>query len=202
VSKPSDIAGAIIAGGQSRRMGEDKARFHLGGVMLLERAIERFKPQVASLIINVHEETADLGRYGLPVVEDAEGPHQGPLAGLLAALCWARENHFMWLATAAVDTPFFPRDLVGKLAEAARIHDMAVARSGGRLHPVFGLWKTTLAPDLGKFIKDGSRSVHHWAMTHNTQIAEWPTRPYDPFLNINEPDDISTALLIEVEFRP
>lgn len=202
MSKSGDIAGAILAGGQSRRMGEDKARLHLGGVKLLKRAIERFKPQVAALIINVHEETAELARYGLPVVEDAEGPHQGPLAGLLAALCWARENHFAWLATAAVDTPFFPRDLVTRLVEAAGDYDMAVARSGGRLHPVFGLWKTTLAPNLGQFIKDGSRSVHHWATTHDAGIAEWPTHPYDPFFNINAPDDVVTALLIEVEFQP
>jgi molybdopterin-guanine dinucleotide biosynthesis protein A len=202
VSKPGDIAGAILAGGQSRRMGEDKAQFHLGGVTLLERAIERFRPQVASLIINVHAETAVLRRYGLLVVEDAEEPHQGPLAGLLAALCWARENHFAWLATAAVDTPFFPRDLVARLVEAARGHDMAVARSGERLHPVFGLWKTTLASDLGEFIKDGSRSVHHWATTYDAGIAEWPTHSYDPFFNINAPDDVSTALLIEAEFRP
>jgi molybdopterin-guanine dinucleotide biosynthesis protein A len=202
VSKPGVIAGAILAGGQSRRMGEDKAQFHLGGVTLLERAIERFTPQVASLIINVHAETAALRRYGLPIVEDAEGPHQGPLAGLFAALCWARENHFAWLATAAVDTPFFPRDLVARLVEAARGHDMAVARSGERLHPVFGLWKTTLASDLALFIKDGPRSVHHWATTHDAGIAEWPAHPYDPFFNINAPDDASTALLIEAEFRP
>jgi molybdenum cofactor guanylyltransferase len=202
VSGNGDIAGAILAGGQSRRMGEDKARFHLGGVTLLERAIERFKPQVASLIINVHEETPDLGRYGLSVVEDAEGHHQGPLAGLLAALCWARENHFAWLVTVAVDTPFFPRDLVTRLVEAAQDHDMAVARSGQRLHPVFGLWKTALVPDLALFIKDGSRSVNHWATTHDARIAEWPTHPYDPFFNINAPGDVSTALLLEAEFRP
>jgi len=132
-----DIAGCILAGGQSRRMGEDKARFHLGGVMLLKRAIERLTPQVATVVINVHEETPDLARYRLPVVEDATGDHQGPLAGLLAALFWAQENHFAWIATVAVDTPFFPRDLVPRLAEAAHDRDMAVARSGGRLHPVF-----------------------------------------------------------------
>ena len=200
MSARRDIAGCILAGGRSRRMGEDKARFHLGGVMLLKRSIERLKPQVASVIINVHEDAPDLGRYGLPVVEDAEGEHQGPLAGLLAALCWARENHFAWVASVAVDTPFFPLDLVSRLAEAASDRDMAVARSGGRLHPVFGLWRTTLASDLARFIKDGSRSAHHWA--DDAAIVDWPARPYDPFFNINEPRDISTALLIEVEFHP
>ena len=197
-----DIAGCILAGGQSRRMGEDKARFHLGGVMLLKRAIERLTPQVATVVINVHEETPDLARYRLPVVEDARGDHQGPLAGLLAALFWAQENHFAWIATVAVDTPFFPRDLVPRLADAAHDRDMAVARSGGRLHPVFGLWRTTLLSDLATFIKGGSRSVHHWADSHVAGIAEWPARPYDPFFNINEPDDVSTALLIEVEHHP
>jgi molybdopterin-guanine dinucleotide biosynthesis protein A len=202
VSAKHDIAGCILAGGQSRRMGEDKARFHLGGVTLLERAIGRLGPQVASVIINVHEEAPGPDRYGLPVVEDAEGEHQGPLAGLLAALSWARDNHFAWIATAAVDTPFFPRDLVPRLAEAARGRDVAVARSGGRLHPVFGLWRATLASDLAEFIEDGSRSARHWADRNDAAVAEWPARPYDPFFNINEPKDVSAALLIEAEFHP
>ncbi|WP_119390552.1 molybdenum cofactor guanylyltransferase MobA [Taklimakanibacter lacteus] len=197
-----DIAGCILAGGQSRRMGEDKARFILDGSRLLDRAIERLRPQAASLIINVHEDRGDLGRYGLPVVTDPEGDHLGPLAGILAALRWAARNNVAWITTAAVDTPFFPRDLVAKLADAAAGKDMAVARSGERLHPVFGLWKATLAPQLAEFIESSPRSVHHWALGHDAGVAEWPVQPYDPFFNINGPADVSTALEIQAEFRP
>jgi len=60
-----------------------------------------------------------------------------------------------------VDAPFFPDDLVARLAEAAVTPDMiSVATSGGRAHPVFGLWPTILAGDLRKFLESGAnRSV-------------------------------------------
>lgn len=197
-----DIAGCILAGGQSRRMGEDKARLLLDGTPLLALAIARLAPQVAKLIVNRHDGTAPIDAQGLPVVTDAPGAHQGPLAGILAALGWAERNGFAWVATAAVDTPFFPRALVPKLVAAAHGKDMAVASSGGRVHPVFGLWRTTLVPALATHIEDRRRSVHDWVLAHGAGIAEWPCVPYDPFFNINEPSDVSAALEIQAEFRP
>jgi molybdopterin-guanine dinucleotide biosynthesis protein A len=124
------IAGSILAGGQSRRMGEDKSFLVLGGTPLIERAIDRLRPQVGQLILNVHQDTKELGAYGLPIVEDADGDHQGPLAGLLASLRWAEAQGISWIATAAVDTPFFPKDLVARLEAAAQDKTMAAARSG------------------------------------------------------------------------
>lgn len=183
-------------------MGEDKAVLELGGMPLVAHAIERLKVQVASLIINAHDGSADFGAYGLPVVTDSAGDHQGPLAGILAALCWARENEIGWIATVAVDTPFFPRDLVDRLTEAAQSKDMACASSGGRLHPVFGLWKASLAPELERQIGDGLRSVHQWVAAHDAGIADWPTEPYDPFFNINNPADRDAALRILAEIQP
>lgn len=198
----SDIAGCILAGGQSRRMGEDKARLLLGDTPLLARAVTRLTPQVAALIVNRHDEAAPIDTSGLPVVTDAPGAHQGPLAGILAALDWARQNKIAWVASVAVDTPFFPRDVVERLAAAAQGKEMAVASSGGRLHPVFGLWKATLAPVLVDHIADSRRSVLDWAVSHGAGVADWPNEPYDPFFNINMPSDVSAALAIEAEFRP
>ena len=202
MSTRSTIAGAILAGGQSRRMGEDKARLMLGGVPLLSRCIERFTPQVAALIINVHDDAGNLANHGLPVVTDEAGAQQGPLAGILASLRWAETNGIGFIATAAVDTPFFPPDLVDRLEHAARNKDMAAASSGGRLHPVFGLWRSGLADDLERRMGDGLRSLHHWVATQDAGIAEWPAEPYDPFFNINSPEDVSVALGILAEFQP
>jgi molybdopterin-guanine dinucleotide biosynthesis protein A len=197
-----DIVGCVLAGGQSRRMGEDKARLRFAGKTLLERVIQRLKPQAASLIINVHEDAGDLHTHGLPVVTDAQGGHLGPLAGILASLRWAKENNIAWIATVAVDTPFFPTDLVAKLTEAARAKELAVARSGDRLHPVFGLWKPTLVSELAEFIEATPRSVLHWVLSHDAGIVDWPTKPYDPFFNINEPADVTKAVEILDEFAP
>ncbi len=197
-----DIAGCILAGGQSRRMGEDKARLVLDGAPLLDLAIARLKPQVPALIVNRHDLKVPVDAHGLPVVTDAAGDHQGPLAGLCAALDWAGRHGFTYVATAAVDTPFFPRDLVTKLAGAAHSLDMAVASSGGRLHPVFGLWKVTLLAELTDYIQASRRSMQDWALSHGAGMAEWSSLPYDPFFNINTPEDIEMALSLRAEFQP
>jgi molybdopterin-guanine dinucleotide biosynthesis protein A len=196
------IAGSILAGGQSRRMGEDKSFLVLGGTPLIERAIDRLRPQVGQLILNVHQDTKELGAYGLPIVEDADGDHQGPLAGLLASLRWAETQGIPWIATAAVDTPFFPKDLVARLEAASQDKTMAAARSGGRLHPVFGLWRSELASALGREMGQGLRSLHQWVALHDAGIADWPTRPYDPFFNINRPEDVTKASQILNEHAP
>ncbi|WP_119270759.1 molybdenum cofactor guanylyltransferase MobA [Taklimakanibacter deserti] len=202
MSVPTSIAGCILAGGQSRRMGEDKARLLLGETPLITHAIARLAPQVAQLIVNRHDGTQPIDTQGLPVVTDAPGDHLGPLAGLLAALDWAGRHDFAFVATAAVDTPFFPRDLVPKLVAAAQGLDMAVASSDGRLHPVFGLWKVTLVPVLLDFMQGSRRSMNDWAMSQGAGIAEWTSLPYDPFFNINTPEDMDMALRLRAEYRP
>jgi molybdopterin-guanine dinucleotide biosynthesis protein A len=202
VSGGTSIAGAVLAGGQSRRMGEDKALLTLAGTPLIERVLDRLRPQVTELILNVHEEEKGLGIYGLPIVTDAATDHHGPLAGILAALRWAETAGIPWVATVAVDTPFFPKDLVRRLQAAAQDKVMAGASSGGRLHPVFGLWKTELAGALERAIGMGLRSARQWVALHEAGIAEWPAEPYDPFFNINQPEDVTTALHILDEFFP
>jgi molybdenum cofactor guanylyltransferase len=202
VSERARIAGAILAGGQSRRMGENKAFLDFAGAKLIQRAIDRLRPQVAQLVVNVHEAVPSLDVYGLPVVTDSAGDHEGPLAGMLASLRWAETKGFPWIATVAVDTPFFPMDLVARLKASSHGKSMAVACSGGRLHPVFGLWKASLAGALERESGKGMRSVHQWVALHYTGIAEWPIEPYDPFFNINKPDDVTKAVEILDEFAP
>ena len=183
-------------------MGEDKAVLEFGGMPLVAHAIERLKPQVTSLIINAHDASADFSAYGLPVVTDPPGDRQGPLAGILAALRWARQNDIAWIVTIAVDTPFFPRDLVSRLAEAAADKELACASSAGLIHPVFGLWKAELAQELQRGIENGLRSARQWVALHDAGIARWPTQPYDPFFNINNPADREAALRILAEVQP
>jgi molybdopterin-guanine dinucleotide biosynthesis protein A len=181
-------------------MGEDKAGFSLAGTTMIERAMDRLRPQVSALVLSLHQPAK--ANHGLPVTLDAAGDHQGPLAGILAALRWAETSGLPWVATVAVDTPFFPKDLVYRLKAAARDKAMAVASSGGRLHPVFGLWRSELAPALRSEMGKGLRSARQFVALHDAGIADWPSEPYDPFFNINQPDDVSMATRILTEFAP
>jgi len=113
----SPIAGLILAGGQGRRMGGDKALRLLGGTPLVGHAIARATPQVGPLAISANG-SAPFADFGLPILADSVPGFVGPLAGILAGMDWAAEQGLTSIASFPCDAPLFPRDLVARLAEA------------------------------------------------------------------------------------
>jgi molybdopterin-guanine dinucleotide biosynthesis protein A len=151
------------------------------------------------LAIGAADDPGRFSAFDVPVIADAGSPaienHAGPLAGILGGLDWAAALGGDHLATFAVDAPFFPDDLVARLGEGAVSPDMiSVAASGGRAHYVLGLWPTTLAGDLRKFLESGAdRSVRKFLENHDVVEVDFSASPIDPFFNINKPDDWATA---------
>ncbi|MGE3876668.1 MAG: molybdenum cofactor guanylyltransferase MobA [Parvibaculaceae bacterium] len=196
-----DIAGCVVAGGLSRRMGEDKAFLKLGGDTLVARAVRRLGAQAAVLAINSNGDPASLSGLGRPVLGDVITGHPGPLAGVLTAMRWAGAQGREWVVTAAIDTPFFPDDLVARLVAAAFGHDLAVAASGGKRHPLFALWPVRLAEDIRHALADeDERRVNAVLDRYGLGVAEWDTSPFDPFFNINTPEDLAEARRIMAKF--
>lgn len=189
-------AGVILAGGLARRMGGgDKGELVVGGKSILAHAIERLGPQVEALAINANGDHKRFSGYGLPVVADSVGGTPGPLAGVLAGLDWAAASGFSHIVTVATDTPFLPRDLVARLKGAAQAQgvELAAAASGGRAHPVIGLWPCRLADDLRAALDQGLRKVDAWTGRHGVALAEFEPKPQDPFFNVNRPEDLQEA---------
>ncbi len=193
------IVGVLLAGGQSRRMGGgDKTLNDLGGKPLLAHVVERAQPQVGTLILNANGDPARFADYLPPVVADTVDGFVGPLAGVLTGQEWARENapDAKWVVTMATDTPFFPSDLVARFIAAIEENgaDMAMATSGGNRHPVFGMWPVKLADDLRHaLVVDGVRKVLHWTDRFNLVQVDFSCLPYDPFFNVNRPEDLQQA---------
>ena len=198
------ITGVVLAGGLSRRMGGgDKSHKPLAGKTILERVISRAKPQVKDLVLNANGDAARFAPYGLPVVADSVAGFAGPLAGVLAGLDWAAKEArgASHVASFATDAPFFPLDLVRRLEEAVRDgkHDLACAASGGREHPVFGLWPVALREDLRKALTEGVRKVDQWTARYRLARVEFSASPYDPFFNVNSPGDLAEAEKISAQ---
>jgi molybdopterin-guanine dinucleotide biosynthesis protein A len=193
------VAGVLLAGGLSRRMGGgDKSLKPVGGETILARVIARARPQVAALCLNANGDPARFASFGLPVVPDSVEGFVGPLAGVLAGLDWAAAHapDCTHVASFATDAPFLPEDLVAGLQRALEHEDaeMACAASSGREHPVFGLWPVRLRDELRRAITEaGIRKVDRWTARYRQAVAEWPDRPIDPFFNANEPGDIEAA---------
>ncbi len=195
------VAGVILAGGQSRRMGGgDKGLLDLGGKPMLAHVIERLAPQVGRLAINANGDPARFAAFGLPVVADTVPDFAGPLAGVLAGMHWARANApaARWIATAAGDAPLLPRDLVARCIRALeeRPGAIALAQSADELHPVIGLWPVGLADDLEAQLAAGIRKVLAWTDRHGTVPVPFPFVQMggvalDPFFNANTPQELA-----------
>lgn len=194
------IIGLILAGGRGRRMGEGNLKYlrTLSSRTLLEHALARARPQVDTLLINSASAPAMLRSHGMPVVPDTVPGFAGPLAGVLAGMEHVASNfpRAHWLVTMAVDTPWFPLDLVQRLAAQRRADDaeIAIAASGGRTHPVFALWPLAIAAQLRVALEvEGQRKVEAFQARYRRVLVEWPCEPHDPFFNINTPDDLVWA---------
>jgi molybdenum cofactor guanylyltransferase len=193
------LVGLLLAGGQSRRMGGgDKALRELAGASLLARVIERLRPQVEALVLNANGDPDRFAAFGLSVVADSIPDFAGPLAGVLAGLDWAAAHHpdCAAVVSVATDAPFLPRDLAARLVAAVSETgaDLACAASGGRAHPVFGLWPVRLRDDLRRAVaEEGIRKVDQWTARYRLVTVAFVDRPVDPFFNANRPEDLETA---------
>lgn len=205
------IAGIILAGGLSRRMGGgDKPLARLHGRLLIEHVIDRLRPQVGLLAINANGDPARFTAFGLTVVADTVEGHAGPLAGVLAGLEWASAAGATRLLTAATDTPFFPIDLAERLLDAVRDRPaaIAVARSDGRSHPTFTLWPIGIESSLRHaLVEQDERRVSAFIGQHehaeaNFALMEADGDMCDPFFNINTPQDLAEAERLARVFNP
>ena len=193
------IPAVILAGGLSRRMGGgDKPLRTIGGVTILDRVLDRMRPQCRSLILNANGDPSRFAATGLPVVADSVPGFAGPLAGVLAGLDWAA-THAPDVATVASvpgDCPFLPRDLVARLQQARRAANtpLACAKSGDWRHPVVALWPVALRDDLRHALTvEDLRKIEIWTARHGVALADWPAEPVDPFFNVNTPEDAAAA---------
>lgn len=201
VSNPAPV-GLILAGGLARRMGGvDKPLIEVEGRTLLDRVVERLRPQADTILLNVNGATERYAPFGLPLVPDVVEGYAGPLVGVLTGLEWMRANapDRRWLLTVAADTPLFPDDLAARMLAAAMREGaaLACARTGEQSHPVFGLWSVELLDDLRRAVVDeGARRIDAWTARHTLATVEWSATPHDPFFNVNTPEDVIRLRLI------
>ena len=191
------IAGVIIAGGKGMRLGGDKPLHAFGRTTLLETIIDRVKPQVEALAINVPRDAvaryrAHLGDDFALLCDDEPGDI-GPLAGILSGLRWAEEQGAAWLATFPADTPFLPRDLVPRLLAASRDATPVGAHDGYRLHGLCAVWPIRSHAALCDAVRNSDLRSLRAAITHlgGGECIFEDAAP--DFMNVNTPEDLREA---------
>lgn len=199
MSISQSVVGVILAGGLAKRMGGgDKCLLPLAGKTLLQRTVERAQPQVGSLLLNANGSSLRFARTRLPVIPDVFPNNLGPLAGIHAGLKRMHDDNpnAEWLASFASDTPFFPTDLVERLRGAAAAGNslLAVAASKNRIHPIFSLWHASLLEKIEQQLQSGDiPRLQEWVKQQKMVQVEFAADAFDPFLNINTPQDLYAA---------
>ncbi|GGB41903.1 molybdenum cofactor guanylyltransferase [Roseibium aquae] len=198
----SKILACVLAGGQSRRMGGgDKPLLDLGGRPMLSVILDRLTPQVDHVILNANGDPNRFKAFQLPVVPDPVGDFAGPLAGILAGMTYARDAlpDVTHVVSVAGDTPFFPENLVKRLAKSVPFDKpvIALASSHDKLHPVFGLWPVQICDDLKSYLEKGeSGKVLAFVDRYDSVEVAFDKETehgLDPFFNANRPDDLERA---------
>ncbi len=182
-------AAAILAGGESSRFGADKALADLAGAPMIEHVSRVLRTGACRLAVVGHDEAA--ARVGAEALHDPIDAVRGPLAGVLAALQWARDAD--WLVTVPCDAPLLPADLAARLiaaAEAARAPAAFAATASG-LHPLCAAWRPALATPLREHF---ARGVHPPVRALAPEAALVQFEDELAFANVNTRKDFERVL--------
>ena len=193
-----NILAAILAGGQSKRMGKDKLFLEFNNKKLIEHTIDKVKKYLKKVIIITNQDNEFFSKNNLTTVQDCIEGQLGPLVGILTAMKWAKENlnKCSWIATFPCDTPFFPESIIKSFIEESEKKESLIlcASSHGRKHNIFGLWSLDLYDKLkDDLINKKVRKVQDWTEKNKIKNLEFKFEDYDPFFNINTEEDLEFA---------
>ena len=193
-----NILAAILAGGQSKRMGKDKLFLEFNNKKLIEHTIDKVKKYLKKVIIITNQDNEFFSKNNLITVKDCIEGQLGPLVGILTAMKWAKKNlsKCSWIATFPCDTPFFPESIIKSFIEESEKKESLIlcASSHGRKHNIFGLWSLDLYDKLkDDLINKRVRKVQDWTDKNKIKNLEFTFKDYDPFFNINTQEDLEFA---------
>lgn len=184
---------AVLAGGEGRRMGGVKALRPFGTGTLVSHALRLGRRWSDQAVVAVRTAAQVEGAVDAPLVLD-DPALPGPIAGLAAALAYARAVNARLVLTLPCDMPHLPADFCERLQGCLGAGDtVAVAASAGRLHPVCALWRVEALDRLAAYVATGQSSLRGFAAACGMSLAEWRAAEAWTFANANTPDEL-TAL--------
>jgi len=187
----------VLAGGRSRRLGQDKRLVNIGGEALIDRVIGRLLPISSEVIVVVAQ------RQPIPAYEPPPGvrivvdilPDQGALGGIYTGLTEATSHHGV---VVACDMPFLNGGLLRHLMSLSDGYDVIVPWIGGRPEPLHAIYsKECLSPIRRLMKRTDLKIVDFWPEVRVRPVPEEEVDRFDPqhlsFFNINTAQDLARA---------
>ena len=191
-----EFVGAILAGGRGTRMKQYfKPTALLAGKSLVAHVSMRLSPQVKQVVLSANDAHPSFSALSLPIIGDENYRDNGPLAGILAALKYARAHHenAFWLLSVPADCPFIPLDLGSRLYACSdrEIPRYALCRS--QPHFLCALWPSSVLSSIESALNQHSFSVRAALAQKQALAYEFPEDMEHAFFNVNDDQDLQHA---------
>ena len=193
----NNILAVVLAGGKSKRFGEDKNQIKLGDKTLLEHVLSKINNKFEEILIVSSHNLEIKKSENITIIPDCFDDF-GPLAGVLSSMKWIKENQkkYEWVATFPSDTPFFDISIIKEYKKRININDSSLyfVKSNNKRHNIFGLWSIDLLDVLEDDLKNNNfRKVADWADKIGVKTIDIEVNEFDPFFNINTKEDFEKA---------
>jgi molybdopterin-guanine dinucleotide biosynthesis protein A len=187
------VSAAIIAGGKSKRMGQDKAWIELDGEPLITR-VANVLAKVADEVIVVANEPR-YASLGLRVVKDRY-PEGGALGGIATGVGAASHDTVL---VAACDMPFLSAEVWRLLVEHIGDADVVIPRIGGEYETLHAIYTKACLPHMARALAENRlRVIAFFDQVRVKAVEESELRGVDPelraFTNVNTPEELASAL--------
>ena len=202
----NNILAVVLAGGQSKRFGEDKNQAKLGNLTLLEHVLAKVTKKFEKILIISNQSLNLKTLNSITIIPDCIKGNLGPLVGVLTAMKWIKKNNkqYQWIATFPSDTPFFDTSIIEKYKNRINLNESLLyfARSKQKRHNIFGLWSVKLMDTLeNDLINNNFRKVEKWADKIGVETINVKIDKFDPFFNINTKEDLEEAKKILEKYK-
>ena len=193
------ILGVVLAGGKSKRFGEDKSQVKLHGKILIDYILSEIMDQFNEILVVTNNPIRFKDSSKILTTKDFE-EGLGPLGGILTAMKWIKnqKKDYEWISTFPSDTPFFTNKELKIFYENIDIKKSKLffIKNKETRHNIFGLWSLDLLKKLETDLQKGERKVEVWADTVGVETINIEYEKRDPFFNINTKEDLEKAYKI------
>lgn len=193
------ILGVVLAGGKSKRFGEDKSQVKLHGKILIDYILSEITDQFNEILVVTNNPIRFKDSSKILTTKDFE-EGLGPLGGILTAMKWIKnqKKDYEWISTFPSDTPFFTNKELKIFYENIDIKKSKLffIKNKETRHNIFGLWSLDLLKKLETDLQKGERKVEVWADTVGVETINIEYEKRDPFFNINTKEDLEKAYKI------
>ena len=192
----NNILPVVLAGGKSKRFGEDKSQAKLGGKILIDYILSELIDEFNEVLIVANDPIKHLSSGKITKIEDFQ-KNLGPLGGILSSMKWVKKKNksYKWIASFPSDTPFFNKIIFNNFLKKVneKESELFFMNSNKKRHNIFGLWAVDLIDQLEKDLENGSRKVENWANKIGVKTINMSFEKNDPFFNINTKEDLKKA---------